>query len=77
MLEGVIKDGDLMFYSGSWHMGGINPLVNYVIGSGTVLAFEICVMVQYNALCVIAYFIKLGFEGRGFSPLFIFFEDMV
>jgi hypothetical protein len=77
VLEGVIKDVTLMFYSGSGHMGGINTLVNYVIGSGTVLAFKICVMVQYNALCVIADFVKFGFEGRGFSQLLIFFEDMV
>jgi hypothetical protein len=77
VLEGVVKDVTLMFYSGSGDMGGINTLVNYVISSGTILAFEICVMVQYIALCVIANFVKLGFEGRGFSPLFIFFEDMV
>jgi hypothetical protein len=77
VLEGVIKDVTLMLYSGSGDMGGINTLVYYDISSSTVLAFEICVMVQYNALCVISNFVKLGFEGRGFSPLFIFFEDMV
>jgi hypothetical protein len=65
-----------MCYGGG-HMGGINTLVNYVIGSGTVLSFEICVMVQYSALCVITDFIELGFEGGGFSPLFIIFEDVV
>jgi hypothetical protein len=58
-------------------MGGINTLVNYVIGSDTILSFEICVMVHYNALCVITDFVELGFEGRGFSPLFIVFEDVV
>jgi hypothetical protein len=77
MIICVIKDGTLMIYSGGGHMGGINTLVNYVVGSGTFLTFEICVMVQYKALCVITYFVELGFEGRGFSPLFIIFEDMV
>jgi hypothetical protein len=52
-------------------------LINYVIGGGTILAFEVCVMVQYNTLCVIANFVELVFKGGGFSPLFIFFEDMV
>jgi hypothetical protein len=66
-----------MCYGGGGHMGGINTLVNYVIGSGAILLFEICVMVQYNAFFVITGFVELGFEGRGFSPLFIVFENMV
>jgi hypothetical protein len=66
-----------MFFGGGEHMGGTDTLVNYVISSSTILIFKIRVMVEYNALCVIADFIKLGFEGRGFSSLFIFFEDMV
>jgi hypothetical protein len=28
-------------------------------------------------LCIIANFVKLGFKGRGFSPLFIFLEGMI
>jgi hypothetical protein len=52
-------------------MGGINALINDVVSSSTILMFEIRVMVEYNALCVIADFIELGFEGRGVSPLFI------
>jgi hypothetical protein len=59
------KDSTLMCYGGG-HMGGINTLVNYVIGSGIVLLFEICFMVQYNALCVITDVVELGFKGRGF-----------
>jgi hypothetical protein len=67
VLECVIKDVTLMFYSGSGHMGGINTLINYVIGGGTVLAFEICVMVQYNTLCVIATLLNWDFKV-GASP---------
>jgi hypothetical protein len=48
-------------------MGGINTLVNYVISSDTVLLFEICVMVKYNALCVITNFVELGLKV-GASP---------
>jgi hypothetical protein len=58
--------------------GGINSLVNYVFSSSTILTFKIRVMVEYNALRVIADFIALlGFKGRGFSPLFIRFKDMI
>jgi hypothetical protein len=77
MLEGVIENVTLEFFGGGEHMGGINTLVNYVVSSSTILRFEIRVLVEYNALCVITAFIELGLEGRGYSPLISFFEDMV
>jgi hypothetical protein len=77
MLEGVIENVTLVFFGSGEHMGGINTLINDVVSSSTILTFEIRVMGEYNALCVIADFIELGFEGRGFSPLFIRFEDMI
>jgi hypothetical protein len=77
MLKSIIKGGTLICYSVGGHMSGINTLVDDVIGSGTVLMFEIGVMVEYNALRVTADVIELRFEGRGFSQLFLIFEDMV
>jgi hypothetical protein len=67
----------LMFNSGRGHMGSINKLIDDVIRGSTILACEVGVMVQYNALLEIADYNKLRMESRGFSPLLIFFECMV
>jgi hypothetical protein len=52
-------------------MGGINALVDDVICSGTILSFEVSVMMKYNALSILLYIIRLTIQNRVYKVIII------